>query len=123
MDPSIPRNRSPFLATRFLPLASVRRQQGDRFEVAETGRCQTPETFIVAPGFSQRICNVTVRAAFSSNTKDKHLLGSCECRVFQEKKSTQHIRDDLLGVGFAFARGGHGSDRLQCSFMQCCIDC
>ena len=101
-----PRSRSLFPATRFLPLSSVRRQQHGRLEAVATRRdVMAPETFIVAPGFSERVCNVAVRAAFTGNTEDKHLLGSCECRVFQQKKSTQHIFDDLLGLGFAFARG------------------
>ena len=33
-----------------------------------------PETLVVAPGFSQRVCNVIVRVTFSSNAKDKHLF-------------------------------------------------
>ena len=47
------------------------------------GNVMAPETFVFAPSFSQPVCNVIVRIALTRNTEDKHLLRSCEWRVFQ----------------------------------------
>ena len=77
-----------------------------------------PETVVVAPGFSQRVGNVIVRVALTRDTEDKNLLRSCECRVFQQKKSTQDIGNDFLGLGFVFSLCGHRFDCLQGSFVQ-----
>ena len=77
-----------------------------------------PETVVVAPGFSQRVGNVIVRVALTRDTEDKNLLRSCECRVFQQKKSTQDIGNDFLGLGFVISWCGHSFDCLQGSFVQ-----
>ena len=79
---------------------------------------------------SQRVCDVSVRVAFASDAKDKNLLGSREYGVFQQQKSTQHIRNDLLGGGLLSLALDTGltvckarSCKFNSSALQCCIDC
>ena len=43
-------------------------------QLLRQGNVMAPETIVVAPGFSQRVCTVIARVALTRNTKDKHLL-------------------------------------------------
>ena len=93
MVPVSPRGRSPSLANRLLLLSSVHQLQDGRLVIVVTRQCHgSPETIVVAPGFSQRVGNVIVRVALTRDSEDKNLLRSCECCVFQQKKSTQRHR-------------------------------
>ena len=74
MVPVSPRSRSAFLANRLLLLSSVPTCKMAALQLLRQGNVMAPETIVVAPGFSQRVCNVIVRAALTRNTKDKHLF-------------------------------------------------
>ena len=63
MVPVSLRIRSPSLASRLLPLSSVRHLQDGRLAVV-----------VVAPGLTQRVGNVNVRGALTRNTEDKDLF-------------------------------------------------
>ena len=81
MDPGTLRNRSVFPATRFLLLSSVHHGRDVRLKVAVTRHCHDPETFIVAPGFSQRFAMCCTRNIFQPRP-----VLSQWCGVFQQKK-------------------------------------